>query len=296
MLKNHDRFWGLLFLSPWILGFLLFTAGPMVTSLWFSLTDYNLAKPEQVQFIGLANWGHMLTDPLVGQSLLVTLKFLLWSVPIGLVFPLGLAVLLHSEHLMGKALFRTLFYAPQMIPGVAAALIYTAMFNPQGPINAFLNGIGIGTLDWFSDSRLVMPALTIVGLAGVGNTMILMLSGLQSVPRELYESATIDGANGWISFWRISVPMISPVIFYNLVLSVIGSFQYFTTAYLLYEGQGGPENSALFYMLNLYKEGFVFFNMGYASTLAWGMFVLCMVVTAVLFGTSKRWVYYAGGE
>ncbi|GAB4193194.1 MAG: sugar ABC transporter permease [Roseiflexaceae bacterium] len=292
----RERNWGLLFLAPWILGFLLFFLGPMVASLIFSFTDYQLLKDE-TNFVGLENWGRLFTDPLVRQSFVVTGRFLLISVPLTMASALLAAVLLNSKLLKGKALFRTLFYLPVMIPGVAGTLIWVGVLNTQtGWINMLLNWIGLGGPDWLNDSRWVIPALSLIGLWGIGNTMVIMLAGLQGVPTELYEAAKVDGAGPVYSFFNITIPMISPVLFYNLVLSVIGGFQYFLTAFVIYNNNAGPDNAALFYMLNLYKEAFAYYNMGYASTLAWAMFLVALLVTLGLFATARRWVYYAGGE
>lgn len=292
----RERNWGLLFLAPWILGFLIFFLGPMVASLVFSFTDYQLLK-DQTNFVGLDNWVRMFTDPLVRQSFVVTGRFLLISVPLTMASALLAAVLLNSKLLKGKALFRTLFYLPIMIPGVAGTLIWVGVLNTQtGWINMFLGWLGLGGPDWLNDSRWVIPALSLIGLWGIGNTMVIMLAGLQGVPTELYEAAKVDGAGPIYSFFNITIPMISPVLFYNLVLSVIGGFQYFLTAFVIYNNNAGPDNAALFYMLNLYKEAFAYYNMGYASTLAWAMFLVALLVTIGLFATARRWVYYAGGE
>src|SRR6266511_2351957 len=294
---RRERNWGLLFLAPWIVGFLLFFAGPMIASLVFSFTNLVLVRPETTRFVGFDNWIRMFSDPLVRQSLGVTGRFLLISVPISLSLPLLLAVLLNSAHLFGKTLFRTLFYLPMMIPGVAGALIWQGVLNTQsGWINLFLQRVGITAPDWLNNPIWVIPALTLIGTWGVGNTMVIMLAGLQNVPTELYDAAKVDGAGAVYRFFKITIPMISPVIFYNLVLAVIGAFQYFLTAYVLYNGQSGPDNSALFYMMNLYKEAFVYYNMGYASTLAWGMFIIALGVTIGLFASARSWVYYAGGD
>ncbi len=294
---RRERNWGLLFLAPWIVGFLLFFAGPMIASLVFSFTNLVLVRPETTRFVGLDNWIRMFSDPLVRQSLGVTGRFLLISVPISLSLPLLLAVLLNSAHLFGKTLFRTLFYLPMMIPGVAGALIWQGVLNTQsGWINLFLQRVGITAPDWLNNPIWVIPALTLIGTWGVGNTMVIMLAGLQNVPTELYDAAKVDGAGAVYRFFKITIPMISPVIFYNLVLAVIGGFQYFLNVYVLFDGFAGPDNSALFYMINLYKEAFVYYNMGYASALAWGLFLVALAVTLGLFATARRWVYYAGGE
>lgn len=297
VIARRERNWGLIFLAPWIVGFLVFFLGPMIASLVFSFTNLVLVRPDETRFVGLDNWRRIFSDPLVLRSLAVTVRFLLISVPLSLALPLLLAVMLNSNHLAGKPIFRTLFYMPMMIPGVAGALIWLGVLNTQsGWINLFLGAVGIPAPDWFNDPNWVVPALTLVGLWGIGNTMLIMLAGLQNVPTELYDAAKVDGAGAVRSFFVITIPLISPVIFYNLVLSVIGAFQYFLTAYVIYNGLAGPGDSALFYMYNLYREAFVYYNMGYAATLAWGMFVVALLVTIGLFATARRWVYYAGGD
>jgi multiple sugar transport system permease protein len=289
--------WGLLFLAPWMLGFVLFLAGPMLASLGASFTDLVIVRPDQVEFVGLDNWRRLLLDPLVHQSLLVTLKFLLISIPISLGLPLLMAVLLNSDRLIAKPLFRALFFMPVLIPGVATAVIWQGVLNVQtGWVDTWLRAIGLPGPDWLNQSQWVVPALALIATWSVGNAMLIMLAGLQNVPSELYDAAKVDGANAIYRFFKISIPMISPVLFYNLVLATIAAFQYFLTAYVLYRNTAGPDNAALFYMMNLYREAFVYYNMGYASALAWGLFIFGLAVTIALFAGARRWVYYAGGD
>jgi len=296
-LARRESTWGLLFLSPWIIGFVLFFAGPMLASLGASFTDLVLVRPGATRFIGLDNWARLVRDPLVLQSLLVTAKFLLVALPISLGLPLLMAVLVNSTYLVGKPLFRALFFLPVLIPGVAAAVIWQGVLNAQtGWINMALRALGVPAPDWLNQPEWVIPALGLIATWSVGNAMIIMLAGLQNVPTELYDAAKVDGANAFWRFFKISIPMISPVIFYNLVLATIAAFQYFLTAYVIYQNTAGPNNAALFYMMNLYKEAFVYYNMGYASALAWGLFLVGLAVTVGLFSSAKRWVYYAGGE
>jgi len=296
-LARRESTWGLLFLAPWILGFFLFFAGPMLASLVASFTDLVLVRPNVVKFIGLDNWGRLVTDPLVIKSLLVTGYFLLIAVPITLALPLLMAVLLNSTHLVAKPVFRALFFLPVLIPGVATAAIWQGVLNVQtGWIDLALRAVGIPAPDWLNHPQWVVPALSLIATWSVGNAMVIMLAGLQNVPTELYDAAKVDGANAFYRFFKISIPMISPVIFYNLVLAVIAAFQYFLTAYVLYQNTAGPNNAALFYMMNLYKEAFVYYNMGYASALAWGLFIVGLAVTMGLFASARRWVYYASGD
>jgi multiple sugar transport system permease protein len=294
---RRESMWGLLFLAPWILGFVLFFAGPMLASLAASFTDLVIVRPNAVKFVGLDNWGRLLGDPLVIKSLLVTGNFLLIAVPISLALPLLMAVLLNSDRLVAKPLFRALFFVPVLIPGVATAAIWQGVLNAQtGWIDLALRALGLPAPDWLNQPQWVIPALSLIATWGVGNAMIIMLAGLQNVPSELYDAAKVDGANAFYRFFKITIPMISPVIFYNLVLATIAAFQYFLTAYVLYQNTAGPNNSALFYMMNLYKEAFVYYNMGYASALAWGLFIVGLGITVGLFATARRWVYYAAGD
>jgi ABC-type sugar transport system permease subunit len=296
-LARRESTWGLLFLAPWILGFVLFFAGPMLASLGASFTDLVLVRPGATHFIGLDNWTRLVSDPLVIKSLLVTGNFMLIAVPISLALPLLMAVLLNSSHLVAKPLFRALFFLPVLIPGVAAAVIWQGVLNVHsGWLDLALDGLRLPAPDWLNDPQWIIPALSLISTWGVGNAMIIMLAGLQNVPTELYDAAKVDGANAFYRFFKITIPMISPVIFYNLVLAAIAAFQYFLTAYVIFQNTAGPNNSALFYMMNLYKEAFVYYNMGYASALAWALFIVGLVVTIGLFASARRWVYYAGGD
>jgi len=289
--------WGLLFLAPWMLGFVFFFAGPMLASLVASFTDLVLVKPDAVRFIGFDNWARLFGDQLVRKSLLVTGKFLLIAVPITMALPLLMAVLLNSRGLVGKSVFRALFFLPVLIPGVATAAIWQGVLNVQtGWIDLALRSVGIPGPDWLNQPQWVIPGLSLIATWAVGNAMVIMLAGLQNVPTELYDAAKVDGANAIYRFFKISIPLISPVLFYNLVLATIAAFQYFLTAYVIYQNTAGPDNAALFYMMNLYKEAFVYYNMGYASALAWALFGIGLLVTIGLFASAKRWVYYASGE
>jgi multiple sugar transport system permease protein len=296
-LARRESMWGLLFLAPWITGFVLFFAGPMLASLVASFTDLVLVHPEATRFIGFDNWTRLMGDPLVLRSLVVTGNFLLFAIPIALALPLLMAVLLNSTHLVAKPIFRALFYLPVLIPGVAAAVIWQGVLNVHtGWLDLALRGVGLPAPDWLNDPNWVIPALSLISTWGVGNYMVITLAGLQGVPSELYDAAKVDGANAFYRFFKISVPLISPVLFYNLVLVTIAGFQYFLTAYVIYQNTAGPNNSALFYMMNLYKEAFVYYNMGYASALAWGLFIVGLAVTIALFASARKWVYYAGGD
>ena len=305
-LARREARLGLLFLSPWIFGFLAFTLLPMLATLFFSflnlrITDGILSTPD---FAGLENYERLLRDPQVWStgttpgSLWVTIKFGLFALPIGILLPLGIAVLMNNKHLKGQNVFRSLFYMPYIVPFVAAVFIWGGMVNPEsGWINRDLISLGMSRESvptWANDVNWVYPTYVIMGIWGIGNAMLIMLAGLQGVPTELYDAAKVDGANGWQTFWKITFPMISPVIFYNVVLSVVGLFQYFLVPLVVNQGTGRPGGATFFYNLYLYKTFFTYQDMSYGSTLAWFLFAVILVVTIVLFGTAKYWVYYAG--
>ncbi len=301
--RRREMWLSLLFISPWLFGFLAFTFFPTLFTLLFSFMDLKnntsivraLSAP---QFIGFRNYIQYLNDPQVRSSLWITVRFALIALPIGIGFPLGLALLMNSKYLMGKDIFRSLFYMPYIIPLVAAIFVWGGMLNPQsGWINRALEMMGTpkGSLpQWVNDANTVYPAYVIMGIWGVGQAMLIMLAGLQGVPTELYDAANMDGANTWQQFWNVTFPMISPVIFFNLVLNIVGLFQYFLVPLVLNSGSGAPGGATLFYNVYLYQTLFRFQDMSYGSTLAWGLFIVILIVTITLFATSKYWVYYAG--
>lgn len=295
--SRRQQLWGLIFLSPWVIGFLAFTLFPMLASLALSFSNYNLNTPEKIDFVGLENYAKIFTDPLVSTSLSATIKFALIALPLSLILPVGLATLLNSKYLLGKSIIRTLFYMPYMIPVVSAVAIWGGMMNSEsGWINRLLAQIGIQGPDWVNDINWVYPALNIIGLWGIGNAYLITLASMQGVPTELYEAATVDGANAWRRFRNITLPMISPVVFYNLVLSVIGLLRYFEIPYIVSQGTGRPGGATMFFNIHLYKTAFVFNDMGYGSALAWMLFAVALVLTLLLFLTSRYWVYYASGD
>ncbi len=303
-LEKKEMRWGLMFISPWIIGFLAFYLLPMIASFGFSLYDFNPAVPDQARFIGFANWQRALfQDAEVWLSLRRTIHFAAISLPISLLFALFLAILLNSENVLGRSIYRTLFYMPTMIPLVATVLIWNGVLNEQtGWINVLierLTGIratGTQGLRWLADPNLVYYAYTMFGLWGVGNAMIIFLAGLQGIPKELYEAAEIDGANWLQRLIFITIPLLTPVIFYQLVLGVIGSLQYFLAPFVLNNGTGFPEGMTRFFMVYFYKQSFTFFSMGYGATLAWLMLIIAMIITIVLFGTARYWVFYTTEE
>ena len=288
--RTYDN-WAYLFISPWLIGFILFTMGPMIASLYLSFTKYNII--ELPQFVGLANYIKLFTaDPKFWHSLQVTVVFAIFEVPLSLLFGFTLAFLLNLK-IPGTAFWRTLFYMPSITSGVAMAMLWGMLFNPRfGLINYLLSLVNIKGPGWFASPLWALPALILIGLWGVGGGMIIYLAGLQSIPTSLYEAAWVDGADGWQQLLHITLPLMTPVIFYNLVLGVIGTFQYFTEAFIL--TAGGPAEATLFYNLYLYRTGFQYLDMGYASALAWVLFLIVLILTGLIFKSSALWVYYEG--
>lgn len=292
---------GFLFLLPWLIGFFAFQLLPILFTFFLSFTDYTGSvefKLGNFHFVGFENYKNLLVEPDALPSMGVTLKFALIGIPLGLVVPLLLAVLVNSRRLIASNLFRTLFYLPTVIPVVAGAIIFNGVMNAQsGWLNLALQAIGIANPPrWFSDPVWAGFALNLLAIWGVGNAMIILLAGLQGVPTELYEAATVDGAGPITKFFNITVPMISPVIFYNVTISVIVAFQYFVPALLIGSFNGNPQKSLLFFPTVFYREGFVYSKMGYASVLAIVIFVVTMLATGLLFYFGQRLVYYASGE
>jgi len=289
-------------MSPWIVGFTVFILYPMVSSLYFSFTHYDLIGSPI--WIGLNNYRYMFTeDALFWQAIRNTVWFIVVAVPLQIVFAIFTASLLTRPR-RGVKVYRTLFFLPAIAPVVAAALAFLFLFNPSyGAINRFLSAMGMSHPPlWFYSPTSSKWALVILALWGVGEAMIIFLAGLLDVPQQLYEAADIEGANAWQKFRRVTLPMITPVIFFSLVIGVIQAFQYFTQAYVASTTLGGqrsalgaPQNSLLFYAIYLYQQGFYYFRMGYASALAWVLFVVTMACTITLLKTSKRWVHYQGG-
>ncbi len=283
---------GYLFISPWIIGFVLLVAGPMIASLVLALMRWDLFSPPQ--WVGLRNFTQLGRDPLVRISLWNTAFYTFLSVPLNLIFALATALLLNQQ-IRFQSLFRTFFYLPSILPAVASAVLWLWMLNPDvGLANALLQRLGLPESQWLFSPRTSKPTFILMGLWGVGNTMVVFLAGLQGIPQTLYEVAEIDGANWWQRFRVVTIPMLSPVILFNLILGIIGSFQVFTSAFLL--TNGGPQNSTLFVVLYLYRLAFEQFNMGYASALAWLLFVIILIFTLIQLRLSKTWVYYEGGE
>jgi multiple sugar transport system permease protein len=239
----------------------------------------------------------MASDPNVAKSLLVTFKFAIIAIPLTMFASLGFALLLNSSKLLGRSILRTLIYMPVQIPLVATTLVWIGFLNTQtGWLNHILGFLGLPGPDWINSETWIYPALALIGLWGIGNFMLINLAGLQSVPTELYEAARIDGAGAGTMFRRITIPLMSPILLYNLVISLVVTFQYFTQAYTMTNGRGDPNNATLFINLDLYREAFTFNRMGYAAAIAWLLFVIVMVLTLGLFAFARKRVYYAGGD
>jgi multiple sugar transport system permease protein len=294
---GREALTGLLFVSPFLIGFLLFSALPMVASLVLSFTDFDPRRPEEIRFIGVENYLRMTRDPILLESLWVTVRFALMVVPLTLGFALAVAMLVNSTLLAGRNVFRTLFYMPMHIPIVASTVVWIGVLHASnGWLNLALGAVGIPGPNWLQSPTWVGPALALMGLWGIGNMMLIFLAGLQSVPSELYDAAKVDGAGPLARLRFITLPMISPVLFYNLIIALIATFQFFTQAYVISNGRGDPDRATLFFNLNLYREAFTFFDMGYASALAWLLFVIVLGLTALLFRTAGTWVYEGGSR
>ncbi len=278
-----------LFISPWIIGFILFYLGPVIASFYFSLTNWDLLTPPK--FIGMANYVKIFTrDPLFLQSLKVTLVYTFTYVPLDLILGLLIALLLNRP-IKGIGIFRTIFYLPSVLTGVAYVVMWMWIFNPQvGLINTLLKYIGITGPRWLLDPKYALWALVLMSIFQVGRSMVIYLAGLQDVPKELQEAASIDGANAWGRFWKITLPLLTPSILFNLIFGMIMTFQSFTNVYIA--TNGGPLDSTLFYVLYLYQKAFSLLEMGYASALAWILFLMVLVLTIIIFKTSGKWVFY----
>jgi multiple sugar transport system permease protein len=277
-----------LFIAPWLLGFFIFTVGPMIASLLLSFTNYRAIGA--YQFVGFDNFERLVKDEYFWKSLGNTSYYTFLGVPLFMVASLLYALLLNVK-VRGIGIYRTIFYLPSLMPVVANAIIWVWIFNPEfGFANAVLNWLGLPSLGWFADPALSKPSLIIMGLWGAGSQTLIFLAALQGIPQILYEAAVIDGANVWQRFFRITLPMLTPSIFFNLVIGIIGSFQVFTTAYVA--TGGGPVNSTLFYLLYLYRMAFESFWMGYASALAWILFLIILVFTFIQVKSSGLWVFY----
>ncbi|AQZ62853.1 N-Acetyl-D-glucosamine ABC transport system, permease protein 1 [[Actinomadura] parvosata subsp. kistnae] len=286
--RRMERRWGLLMALPAVLGFVIFTAGPMVASFVFSLTDWQVGGTPA--YIGLGNYAELARDELFWTSLSATTYYTLGAVPLVLIVSFAVAMLLNQK-VRGLAVWRTIFYLPTLVPAIANVVLWIWIFNPDfGLLNSLLRQAGLPAGQWIYDESTAIPSLIVMSTWGFGNTMVIFLAGLQGVPRHLYEAVSIDGGGPWRRFWHVTLPMMTPTIFYNLVVGVVGTFQVFNQAYVMTEG--GPNNATLFYVYYLFRMAFRESEMGYASALAWVMFMIIVVVTFLLFRNARRWVYY----
>jgi len=282
---------GLAFLSPWLIGFLVFTVVPVCLSLYYSFCDYSLLQPPL--FKGLANYRMLRHDPVFRKVLGNTVVYGLLALPLGMLAALGVAMLLNSK-IRGVSIYRTIVFLPSLVPAVASAMLWLWLFNSKlGLINTTLNALGVANPPgWLSDVRWAMPALVLMSFWGIGNSVVIYLAGLQDVPRELYEAAEIDGASSLRQVWHVTLPSISPVIFFNLIMGIIGTLQVFATPFIM--TGGGPARSTYFFTMYLYDNAFNYLKMGYASAMAWIQLLMVLALTALAAWSSKRWVHYQG--
>jgi multiple sugar transport system permease protein len=288
--RTREALWGIFFISPWLLGFLVFVGGAMIASLVMSLFETDLMTPSQ--FVGLKHFGKALQSELVHKALINTAYYSFTMVPAGTIVALMIAVAL-NQHVKGLSVYRMIYYLPAVVSGVAVSMLWAWLYDPDfGLINGFLASVGIQGPRWIHSEVWAMPSMIIMGLWSSGASMLIFLAGLQSIPTTLYEAAKIDGANAWHSFWNVTIPMLTPTIFFSLIMRIIGSWQVFTQSYVMTEG--GPNNATLTMVLHLYNKGFTQLHFGYASALAWLLFTIILIFTALVFRSSALWVYYEG--
>jgi multiple sugar transport system permease protein len=291
--SQHRPFVGLAFISPWLIGFLVLTLYPILASLYFSFCDYRVLSPPV--WVGLRNYQELFTDHDYFLPSLANTAFMFLALPIGTFFSVCIAMLLNRK-LKGMAIFRTIFYLPSVVPVVASSVLWLWLLNPEyGLVNKSLGVFGIPASQWLQNPATAKWAFIIMEMWMIGGSIVIYLAALQGVPQPLYEAAELDGASPWTRAWKITIPSISPVIFFNFILGTIGTFQYFTQSFLMTgRPPGGPANSTLFFALYLFQNAFAFFRMGYASAMAWVLFLLTLIATLIVFKSSARWVYYEG--
>jgi multiple sugar transport system permease protein len=287
-LRRREALWFYLFASPWIIGFVVFLLGPMIASIYISLTDWDSFTAPK--WVGVDNYVRLLTDdPIFWKALWNTFYYAAVSVPLGLVLGLWLANLLNKGIRLRK-LFRTLIYLPTLVPLVATAMIFKMVLAPSGPLNDGLGVFGIPGPSWLLESMWVKPALVLLSVWGAGAATVLLLAAMKGIPRELYEAAEVDGASPVRQFWSITIPQLTPIIFFNLVMGLIGAFQVFSQVYIL--TKGGPDNASQTMVPLLFDQAFDFYHMGYASAISWLLFAVILAFTLVAFRTARRWVFY----
>lgn len=291
-LKLRRNIVGWLFIMPWFLGFLIFSLGPFLSSLYLSFTSWELIGP--ANWVGTRNFTTLFTQDLrFTKTLFNSLYYTVFYVPLTMALAFFIAILL-NEQVRGRAFFRTAFYLPSVSSGVGTMLLWVWLLNNDGLVNYFLRMVGIHGPNWLGSTQWAMPSLILMSLWGVGGTMIIYLAGLQGIPQYLYEAVSIDGGGAWAKLWHVTIPQMTPSIFFTMIIGVIDSLQVFTAAYVMTEG--GPADSTLFYLLYLYYQAFRYFRMGYASAMAWMLFSLILVLTIVQLRLARRWVYYEGRE
>jgi multiple sugar transport system permease protein len=290
--RGADARAGYTFLLPWLLGFIALTLGPMISSLYLSFTNYNLFDPPK--WIGLDNYTTMFQDERFLQSVGVTVGYVVFGTPLKLAAALAVAMLLNSAR-KGQGFYRSAFYAPSLIgASVSIAIVWKAMFGDSGPVDQGLSFFGINIGGWVGNPSMTMPMFILLTVWQFGAPMVIFLAGLKQIPADLYEAASMDGAGPVRKFFNITWPMLSPVVFFNLLMETIHAFQIFSSAYIISNGEGGPAGSTLFYTLYLYLRGFSDFRMGYASAMAWLLLIVVGILTLIIFRTSKSWVHYSG--
>jgi len=279
---------GYIFIAPFILGVLLWFLIPALTSVWLAFQDWNMIAPPE--FVALDNFKRIVSDKLFWQALKVTTLYTAISVPLSMVLAFSLALLMNTK-VRGITVFRTLYYLPSIIPAVANAILWAWFLNSDfGLLNALLHAIGLSKVLWLQKPAWALPALILMSLWSLGGGMVIFLAGLQGIPNEFYEAAEIDGAGPWAKLWHVTIPVMSPVIFFNLIMGIIGTFQVFTAAYLI--TNGGPQNATLFYVLYLWRNAFQYLDMGYAAVLAWVLFFMIMGLTVLVFRGIGSRIYY----
>jgi multiple sugar transport system permease protein len=288
---GRDNKAGYLFLLPWLIGLVVIVAGPMIASLYLSFTNYSLIQAPE--WVGLDNYIRMIDDPRLHKSISVTFIYVIVGVPLQLAVALAIAMLL-NEGMKGLAFYRSIFYLPSMLgASVAIAVLWRQMFEVDGLVNQVLRLFGIpATTSWIADPQWALWTIILLHVWTFGSPMVIFLAGLRQIPGMYYEAASVDGASRWAQFRKITLPLLSPIIFFNLVLQIINAFQSFTQAFVVSNGTGGPADETLFYTLYLYQRGFVQFQMGYAAAMAWLLVVIIAAFTAINFYFSKRWVFY----
>lgn len=296
-LQRREAIAGYLFISPWIIGFLVFTLGAMVYSLVISFSHYQLAT-DTARPAGLANYQALIEDPKIVTALSNTLYYAVLAVPLEVALALGLAMLLNSVR-RGAGFFRTLFYLPKMTPVVATASVFLLLLNgSQGAINRGLGALGIDGPQWLLDPAWIKPSIVLMTLWGVAGTMVIFLAALQNVPRDLYEAAQLDGAGAWRRFWNVTLPLISPAVFFNVLVLTIAAFQVFDQAYLLFhrDTAQGSSDASLFYAIYLFQQAFRQFDFGFAAAMAWLLFVIILLISIVQMKVGNRFVHYESGD